>query len=410
MHRTPPSNNLSEMVPPEPLHPALPPAVKIGLTSLYMTLYLLLFLFIYTQLWLVLLYRHKKLSYQTVFLSLCLLWAALRATLFSFYFKNALQANHLCPFLFWLLYCFPVCLQFFTFSLMNLYFAQVVFKAKARGQHDNSRGLLAVRLVCLFASVLFLSVNITCAFLAKVRQLESWSIVLVRVLINDSLFLLSAVSLACCLYLVAKMSSSTSIYLEAKGTTVCRTAIVGGTLILLSTSRACYNLVSLVLTRRARINSFDFDWYNVSDQADLIADIGDKGYLVFGLILFLWELLPTAILVGFFRVHRPPQDLTSTGIINGQVLGSRSYFFDNPHPGDGHVVGSWMASPVGEPDREESRSLSSSLQKIPWYGSVGRQCSSDHSFLTQPRTAPLLFSQDHTQSNHHHSLYSTPQT
>lgn len=38
-------------------------------------------------------------------------------------------------------------------------------------------------------------------------------------------------------------------------------------------------------------------------------DLGNKGYLVFGLILFVWELLPTTLLVGFFRVHRPPQDL-----------------------------------------------------------------------------------------------------
>lgn len=108
-------------------------------------------------------------------------------------------------------------------------------------------------------------------------------------------------------------------------------------------------------------------------QADLVNDLGNKGYLVFGLILFVWELLPTTLLVGFFRVHRPPQDLVGTPpttswssvegwtlgilvwgpgtvtaaeenihstdffpqtlqstsrILNGQVFGSRSYFFD----------------------------------------------------------------------------------
>lgn len=95
-------------------------------------------------------------------------------------------------------------------------------------------------------------------------------------------------------------------------------------------------------------------------------DLGNKGYLVFGLILFVWELLPTTLLVGFFRVHRPPQDLvrasregwllgipgpgsggavgsqwwgrrkhdagflpqSTSRILNGQVFGSRSYFFD----------------------------------------------------------------------------------
>lgn len=107
------------------LSPAVPPYVTLGLTVVYTVFYSLLFIFIYIQLWLVLRYRHKRFSYQTVFLFLCLLWSALRTVLFSFYFKNFVTANTLGPFPFWLLYCFPVCLQFFTLCLMNLYFAQV---------------------------------------------------------------------------------------------------------------------------------------------------------------------------------------------------------------------------------------------------------------------------------------------
>lgn len=107
------------------LSPAVPPFVKLGLTAAYTVFYSLLFLFIYIQLWLVLHYRHKRFSYQTVFLFLCLLWASLRTVLFSFYFKDFVAANSLSPFAFWLLYCFPVCLQFFTLTLMNLYFTQV---------------------------------------------------------------------------------------------------------------------------------------------------------------------------------------------------------------------------------------------------------------------------------------------
>lgn len=107
------------------LSPAVPPYVKLGLTVAYTIFYSLLFVFVYAQLWLVLRYRHKRFSYQTVFLFLCLLWAALRTLLFSFYFRDCVTANTLGPFAFWLLYCFPVCLQFFTLSLMNLYFAQV---------------------------------------------------------------------------------------------------------------------------------------------------------------------------------------------------------------------------------------------------------------------------------------------
>ncbi|XP_029470645.1 integral membrane protein GPR137 [Rhinatrema bivittatum] len=403
-------SNLTEIIPAEHLRPAFPPVVKLGLTSIYTALYALLFFFVYVQLWMVLLYRHKTLSYQTVFLSLCLLWAALRTTLFSFYFKNTVKANRLHPFLFWLLYCCPVCLQFFTLSLMTLYFAQVVFKAKAKFQPEMTKGLLGVRAACLLASLVFLSVNMVCAFLVKIHDSETWTIVLVRVLINDTLFVLCAIFLACFLYMVAKMSPSTSIYLESKGTTVCQTTVVGGAVILLSASRACYNLVALALTPHTRMDAFGYDWYNVSDQADLITDLGDKGYLVFGLILFIWELLPTALLVGFFRVRRPAQDLSSSRIINGPISGSRAYFFDNPHQLEGDLPAPWMSSSCGEYSRGEHSSLSGSLQNTSWYGSISRGGSGDHSWLMPARTVPLLFSRDHTQSSHHHSLYSTPQT
>uniref|UniRef100_F7I3J7 G protein-coupled receptor 137 n=1 Tax=Callithrix jacchus TaxID=9483 RepID=F7I3J7_CALJA len=321
-------SNLSGLVPAAGLVPALPPAVTLGLTAAYTTLYALLFFSVYAQLWLVLLYGHKRLSYQTVFLALCLLWAALRTTLFSFYFRDTPRANRLGPLPFWLLYCCPVCLQFFTLTLMNLYFAQVVFKAKAKRRPEMSRGLLAVRGAFVGASLLFLLVNVLCAVLSHRRRAQPWALLLVRVLVSDSLFVICALSLAACLCLVARRAPSTSIYLEAKGTSVCQAAAMGGAMVLLYASRACYNLTALALAPQSRLDTFDYDWYNVSDQADLVNDLGNKGYLVFGLILFVWELLPTTLLVGFFRVHRPPQDLSTSHILNGQVFASRSYFFD----------------------------------------------------------------------------------
>ncbi|GAB1302110.1 Integral membrane protein GPR137 [Apodemus speciosus] len=369
-------SNLSGLVPAAGLVPALPPTVTLGLTAAYTALYALLFFSVYAQLWLVLLYGHKRLSYQTVFLALCLLWAALRTTLFSFYFRDTPRANRLGPLPFWLLYCCPVCLQFFTLTLMNLYFAQVVFKAKAKRRPEMSRGLLA-------------------------RQAQPWALLLVRVLVSDSLFVICALSLAACLCLVARRAPSTSIYLEAKGTSVCQAAAIGGAMVLLYASRACYNLAALALAPRSRLDAFDYDWYNVSDQADLVNDLGNKGYLVFGLILFVWELLPTTLLVGFFRVHRPPQDLSTSRILNGQGFGSRSYFFDRA----GHCEDegcSW------EHSRSESTSMSGSLGSGSWYGAIGRE--PGWGGASQTRTTPLLFSQVPGPGSHHHSLYSTPQT
>ncbi|XP_045558201.1 G protein-coupled receptor 137Ba isoform X2 [Salmo salar] len=307
----------NESLPPPTLTPAVPPYVKLGLTVVYTVFYSLLFLFIYLQLWMVLRYKHKRFSYQTAFLFLCLLWAALRAVLFSFYFRNFVTANTLGPFPFWLLYCCPVCLQFFTLSLMNLYFVQVVFKAKSKYAPE-----------LLKYSMIFLVVNLTCALLVRMSTTEAQTIVLIRVAINDTLFVLCAISLSLCLYKIAKMSLA-NIYLESKGTSLCQVTAIGVTVTLLYTSRACYNLLVLALTNIKSINSFDYDWYNVSDQADLQSTLGDAGYIVFGVILFVWELLPTSLVVYFFRVRQPNQDKSGTGL-PGHVFSSRAYFFDNP--------------------------------------------------------------------------------
>ncbi|XP_056591595.1 G protein-coupled receptor 137Ba [Triplophysa dalaica] len=329
---------------PSTLSPAIPPYVKLGLTVAYTVFYSILFAFIYAQLWLVLRYRHKRFSYQTAFLFLCLLWAALRALLFSFYFRDCVTANALGPFSFWLLYCFPVCLQFFTLSLMNLYCAQVFFKAKSKYSPHLLKYKFPLYLLFVGVSLLFLLVNLTCALLVKMTDAQVKNIVLVRVTINDSLFVLCAVSLAVCLYKVAKMSLA-SIYLESKGTSVCQVTLIGLTVVLLYASRACYNLVVLALTDIETLNSFDYDWYNVSDQADLRSSLGDAGYVVFGVILFVWELLPTSLVVFFFRVRKPAQDKSGSAIPS-HVFTNRPYFFDNPRRYDSDDDLAWVSHPT----------------------------------------------------------------
>uniref|UniRef100_A0A3B4ZZZ7 Integral membrane protein GPR137-like n=1 Tax=Stegastes partitus TaxID=144197 RepID=A0A3B4ZZZ7_9TELE len=307
--------NSSTHPPPIPLHPAVAPSVQLGFTILYTALYAGLFLVVYGQLWLLYLYKHKRWSYQSVFLFLCLLWAALRTTLFSFYFHNALQANHLPVAVFWLLYCFPVCLQFFTLSLISLYFTQVLLKARETYSSEVGKRLWLARCMYGALSTIFLTINVVCAALGDRGSRggagdRTWNLVLVRVLVNDLLFILDAVLLAVVLLLLTRHSRSTSPYLVSKGTTVCRTAALGIAVIFLFASRACYNLTVLFLSQTHRVESFNFDWYNVSDQADLRNELGDRGYLAFGAILFVWELLPTGLLILIFRVRRPAQEFS----------------------------------------------------------------------------------------------------
>ncbi|XP_068181037.1 integral membrane protein GPR137 [Antennarius striatus] len=374
----------STQPPPIPLRPAVAPSVQLGFTVLYTSLYAALFLVVYIQLWLLYLYKHKRWSYQSIFLFLCLLWAALRTTLFSFYFGNALEANHLPVAVYWLLYCFPVCLQFFTFSLINLYFTQVLLKARQASSSEVERGLWVAR--CLYGAlnVTFLCINVVCAVFgdrgASGRSGDrTWNLVLIRVLVNDSLFILDAVLLAALLLLLSKHSRSTSPYLISKGTTVCRTAVLGAAVFLLFASRACYNLTVLILSQNHQVEAFNFDWYNVSDQADLRSELGDRGYLAFGAILFIWELLPTSLLIIIFRVRRPAQE-TSSAAINNRAL-PRPYFFDDPQGNDDDGSLPWARS---------------SHSHLSWYGSD---------------TAPLLFASNPPGQNHqHHSFYSTPQS
>ena len=119
------STHTTTMGPCPTMAPALSPTVQTSLTAVFISLYAFLFLLVYVQLWVILYYRHRRFSYQTVFLFLNLIWAGLRTTLFSFYFKNSVLANNLNTPLYWLLYCFPVCLQFISLCLLVEFFSQV---------------------------------------------------------------------------------------------------------------------------------------------------------------------------------------------------------------------------------------------------------------------------------------------
>ncbi|NXP41948.1 G137C protein, partial [Leiothrix lutea] len=311
---------------------AVPYAVELGLTVLHTALYAALFLFAYLQLWLLLYYRERRLSYHTLCLFLCLLWAALRTTLFSFYLQNSLQALRLQqPFAHWLLYCLPGCLLFSSLCLLNLYFAEVsgVFLFATQDPRRGVRVGLLLYLGSILTSLLFLVVNLTCAMLIHAegpREQLRWT-VLARALLNDSLFILCAISLACCMCKLGKMSSA-NVYLESKGTSVCQAILVGSVVALLYSSRACYNLVAVAISPDNVPGPFNYGWDNLSDKVHV--EVSSEEYVVFGVVLFLWELVPTTFVVLFFRAQRLSQNLSPAGMVNSHSYSSRAYFFDNP--------------------------------------------------------------------------------
>ncbi|XP_029454182.1 integral membrane protein GPR137C isoform X1 [Rhinatrema bivittatum] len=362
-------------------------SVELGLTVVYIVLYFLLFLFAYLQLWLLLYYNQKRISYQSIFMFFCLLWASLRTVLFSFYLKNCAQVNDLQPFPHWLLYCFPVCLQFFSLCVLNLYFAQIIFKAKCSPEFNKYKTPL--RFGFLFGSLIYLVINLTCAMLVHSEVPEDhlrWTM-LARVLVNEGLSFACAVSLAVCIFKIAKMSSA-NVYLESKGTSLCQAITVGTIVILLYASRACYNLVVVATSPGNKPSPFNYGWDNVPDKRNM-EKISGQDYVVFGVVLFFWELLPTSLIVVFFRAQRLNQNLATAGMVNSQSFGSRAYFFDNPRRYDSDDDLTRLGGTRGE-----RGSLSSTPQGTSWYGTVCQSASSslDPRLLNEASTnAPLLF-------------------
>ncbi|XP_034955999.2 integral membrane protein GPR137C [Zootoca vivipara] len=361
--------------------PGPPYPLALGLSTLHTLLYAGLFLFAYLQLWLLLYYREKRLSYRSVCLFLCLLWAALRTVLFSCYLQGALLPPHaghgqprLPPFPRWLLFCFPVCLLFATGCLLNLYFAEVIFKVKCAAEFNKYKAALYVG--SIFTSLLFVFVNLTCALLAHDDLPEDqlqWT-VFTRALINDSLFILCAVLLACFMCKLSKMSSANA-YLESKGTSVCQALLVGSVVVLLFSSRAFYNLVAVAISPDHVPSPFNYGWDNLSDKVRG-EEASSEEYVVFGVVMFLWEFVPTTFLVLFFRAQRLAQNLAPAGMINSHSYNSQAYFFDNPRRYDSdddlpRLSGGSLATP----------------QSSGWYGSL---TGSDSCVMIPPLVAPPM--------------------
>lgn len=314
------------------IRPALPSTVELSLTIVYFVMFSLLFILVYAQLWMIWYYRHKRLSHQTIFLFTCLVWAGLRTTLFSFYFYDCDKANSLSVFFYWLLYSFPVCLQFSMLCLLLHFFAQVIIKARAK--YEPGQYKIPLRGFLSFSVLAFVALNLVFAWLTCSNDVQyhsaSLKLVTVRVIVTEAMFLLYGCALSFCIYRMAKTASSHRV-LEAKGTTLCQAMVTCIITTLLFLSRAVYNVITICPITDKTTPTFGYDWINVTDQADAV--VGDLqhglAYVSFGIVLFLWEVLPISMVVIFFRVKRLQAGLVPTDF-SQQQHGRRVFFFDNP--------------------------------------------------------------------------------
>ncbi|XP_038078925.1 integral membrane protein GPR137B-like [Patiria miniata] len=385
--------SLDNAVVPSPIGTALPMTVELGLTIAFLTLYGFLFGFVYIQLILILYYGHKRFSFQTVFLFLCLVWAGIRITMFSFYIDNTVQLENLQIFAYWFFFCFPVCLQFITLCLLVLYFAQVMFKLKARTKPENyKKHIRHVRITFTVAVSLFLVMNVTCGVLTRIYP-DSEVLVPVRVIISGLLFIVAGGFLAYLIWRLSRMHFVGSMLLEARGATMCQTSTACVFIILLYVSRAVYNAIAI--TRACP--SFGYNWINVSDQADMIQTLKGLRYLSFSIVLFIWEFLPTFIVVMFFRVRKFAANVHVPKDTDCPKTPSRAYFFDNPrrYDSDDDLTRTHSSTNATPRDYQgEHMSIPSTpVNSTPHvgYGTIIRSSSYPTGYGVPGTTPPMLF-------------------
>ncbi|XP_071834705.1 G protein-coupled receptor 137Ba-like [Apostichopus japonicus] len=375
----------------QPINPAVSKATVEAFTASFIVLYSLLFLLVYVQLILVLYYRYKRLSYQTVLLFLCLFWAGLRTVLFSVFIQDVNKASvkpnsiqH------WMLYSFPVCLQYIILCLLVLYFAQVVLKAKVRFEPDQYRCFKWwLRVVVLALVLFFFIVNISSAIMIS-KEMYAAHIVQARVVINGLMFTFSSLVLSGCIWKIWRMTSA-NVLLEARGISVCQASTACVIIVLVFATRAVYNIVAV--SPKSSCPKFGFTWLYVSDEADLVEALTDVKFILFGVILFIWEFLPTLVVVLFFRVKCTSGNVPE---VKGRgKVSHRAYFFDDPRRYDSDEDLSRPTNAIPRDHNQDIPSLGStplnSSSIHAGYGALVRSSSYTSGNNIPGTTPPMLF-------------------
>ncbi|XP_020623457.1 integral membrane protein GPR137B-like isoform X4 [Orbicella faveolata] len=326
---------------PADILPPISHLAQLVLASVFTVLYAVLFLLILVQLYLILYFKHRRLSYQSVFLFIYLFWAALRTTLFSFYFNDTspLQAKNqknIGSLARWLLFALPICLQFLTLSLLTLYLAKVVLKTR-RISFDPITFRKYVVGSFAMVNIVFFAINMTSSFVCPEQDAHE-KLVILRVVVNGLLFVVVGIVLCFCIIKITRAPSPT-VLLEGQGATTKQGIVLCVLVVLLYVSRVIYNLIAVTVPHD--LSSFGYGWINVSDEGEikykesadkksLHSDIRDVEFITFGIVLIVWEVLPTFMFVWFFRVRRPNVGDMGPSAIASQSYDKKSYFFDNP--------------------------------------------------------------------------------
>ncbi|XP_020623456.1 integral membrane protein GPR137B-like isoform X3 [Orbicella faveolata] len=395
---------------PADILPPISHLAQLVLASVFTVLYAVLFLLILVQLYLILYFKHRRLSYQSVFLFIYLFWAALRTTLFSFYFNDTspLQAKNqknIGSLARWLLFALPICLQFLTLSLLTLYLAKVVLKTR-RISFDPITFRKYVVGSFAMVNIVFFAINMTSSFVCPEQDAHE-KLVILRVVVNGLLFVVVGIVLCFCIIKITRAPSPT-VLLEGQGATTKQGIVLCVLVVLLYVSRVIYNLIAVTVPHD--LSSFGYGWINVSDEGEikykesadkksLHSDIRDVEFITFGIVLIVWEVLPTFMFVWFFRVRRPNVGDMGPSAIASQSYDKKSYFFDNPRRYDSdedltNPQGQTRGSNYNIPGVLSPSASSVNVNKSRSYGSISGmrsgsfQRSNSYSNIYIPGTTP----------------------
>ncbi|XP_067938453.1 G protein-coupled receptor 137Ba-like isoform X2 [Watersipora subatra] len=212
-------------------------------------------------------------------------------------------------------------------TVNGLFNKQVVIKAR----YPPVRARLykwRIRVACAASVAVFTIVNITCGLIAQsfIRNpgAISFNAVVVRVSINGFLFLAHGVMLSYWIFSLNRVANARDI-LESRGTNLWQSWATCIFIVFIFASRTLYNVIALALPKL--IPNFGYGWLNVTDQADLVDLDTGYTYAVYFAALFLWEILPTIIVIVFFRVQKPSSIQENSF---DDLSYQQHYFFDNP--------------------------------------------------------------------------------
>ena len=332
---------LTENVPYSELFPSIPVYVQLTVTSIYTVLYSSIFLACYVQLWALLCFQYSRRRHAFSLLWMALAWSGLRILLFSFYwpevggfFKDTnsdelhiSDASMFTPTLSYFLYAFPTCIQFFMLCLVAS-FAVGISSREFEKPFQTSKLL---RVLLLVMCTLFLCASVITSIIQSTLYSDKpnpiW-LTATRVLTQDILFLSVSVFLVIILRRVVKLPH-VSLILESLNTGRCGLLFTGSFLIVAFATRAIYDIIALYLRS---VPSFNFGWIDLSDHSEISERMGpNAAYATFAVVLFVWDFLPTAIVLFLFRLRRPlyiQAPCQSAG--NSTFFSFKMYTFSSP--------------------------------------------------------------------------------